>query len=71
MSVELVELAPVLAASAAVLSYIELRVTRAIERQSYLLEQRHHDRRRQQVRRPAYGRRESDRELPEGADGEN
>lgn len=61
------ELLAHVAAAASVLTYLEVRVTKAVHRQSYLLEQRHRDRRRRQKRHPGYGRRADDRQLPERA----
>lgn len=56
------ELAPQLGALAALLAYLELRVTRAVERQSYLLETRIYDRRRRPPRADSPRRRRSDRD---------
>lgn len=55
-----------LGASAAVLAYLELRVTRAVERQSYLLETRIYDRRRRPPRADSPRRRAGDRDRAAG-----
>jgi hypothetical protein len=61
------ELVPQVGAVAAVLAYLELRVTRAIRREAYLLEQRHRDRRRRPPGADAPRRRREDPPLPERA----